>query len=96
MDISKFFEVETQYHHIENICGSFDSFNNMPSIPRSSFKLSLVGHGGVLSKLLFISLQITRTVEFQEGNGLLKGEIKCLKCSWNKIAGKSRSGTFNL
>jgi len=37
-----------------------------------------------------------RTVEFLEGNGLLKGEIKCLKCSWNKIAGKSCSGTFSL
>jgi len=35
MDIFKFFEVETHYHHIENICGSFDRFNNMPSIPKS-------------------------------------------------------------
>ena len=40
-----------------------------------------VGHGGVLSKLFFISLQIMRTVEFLEGNGLFNGEIKCLKCS---------------
>jgi len=37
-----------------------------------------------------------RTVEFLEGNGLLKGEINCLKHSWNKIAGKSCSGNFSL
>ena len=38
MDIFKFLEVETQYHHIENTCGSFGSFTNMPYIPKSSFK----------------------------------------------------------
>ena len=37
-----------------------------------------------------------RKVEFLGGNGLLKGEIKCLKRSWNKIADNPCPGNFSL